>query len=69
MKVNKPELGIITPVYGESNRRIGWVRVFMHDGGGDVYFATSIHEEKEVMFKTLIAAHEYLIDMDEKEEW
>lgn len=69
MGINKHKIGIITPVYVESNRKIGTVRVFMHDGGGDIYFATSIHEEEEVMFKTLLAAHEYLIDVDEKEKW
>lgn len=40
----------------------------MDDRAGDVYFALSVHSEQEIMFKTMIAAHEYLIDMDEKEE-
>lgn len=69
MKKNKQLTGLVTQVYGEANHKLGQIRVFMDDRAGDVYFALSVHSEQEVMFKTMIAAHEYLIDMDEKEKW
>jgi hypothetical protein len=69
MKKNKQVTGIVTQVYGGANHKLGQIRVFMDDRAGDVYFALSVHKEEEVMFKTEKAAHEYLMDMDEADEW
>lgn len=69
MKRNQQTTGIVTQVYGGANHKIGQIRVYMHDGGGDVYFALSVKREEEVMFKTEKAAYEYLLDMDEQEDW
>lgn len=69
MKKNQQTTGIITQVYGGANHRIGQIRVHMHDQGGDVYFALYVKREEEVMFKTEKAAYEYLLDMDEQEDW